>query len=83
MVTLNTFLVDSTPNPQPEIIDVLALNSALDSLAAAEPRLAQVVELRYFAGLELHEIAELLDCHERTVRRDWEKAKLLLAAILQ
>jgi RNA polymerase sigma factor (TIGR02999 family) len=82
MVTLNTALIDSTPDSRSEAIGLFALNGALDSLAAAEPRLAQVVELRYFGGLELSEIAELFECSERTVRRDWDKAKLLLAAIL-
>jgi RNA polymerase sigma factor (TIGR02999 family) len=82
VVTLNTAMIDSTPDVKSESLDLFALSDALDSLAAAEPKLAQVVELRYFGGLELAEIAELFDCHERTVRRDWDKAKLLLAAIL-
>ncbi|TAG76747.1 MAG: sigma-70 family RNA polymerase sigma factor [Burkholderiales bacterium] len=82
VVTLNTALIDSTPDATSETLDLFVLNSALDALAVAEPRLAQVVEMRYFGGLELTEIAELFDCSERTVRRDWDKAKLLLAAIL-
>jgi RNA polymerase sigma factor (TIGR02999 family) len=82
VVTLNTAMIDSTPDAKSESLDLFVLNDALDSLAAAEPKLAQVVELRYFGGLELSEIAELFDCHERTVRRDWDKAKLLLTAIL-
>jgi RNA polymerase sigma factor (TIGR02999 family) len=82
VVTLNTALIDSTPDSKSETMGLFALNNALDALATAEPRLAQIVELRYFGGLELAEIAELFDCSERTVRRDWDKAKLLLTAIL-
>jgi DNA-directed RNA polymerase specialized sigma24 family protein len=44
--------------------------------------LAQVVEMRYFAGLSEPEIAQVLDISERTVRRDWEKARLLLSRVL-
>ncbi|WP_214429410.1 ECF-type sigma factor, partial [Escherichia coli] len=48
-----------------------------------EPRLAQVVEMRYFAGLAEREIAEALGVTERTVQRDWQKARLFLAASLR
>jgi DNA-directed RNA polymerase specialized sigma24 family protein len=47
-----------------------------------EPRLAQVVEMRYFGGYSEHEIAEALALTERTVRRDWDKARRLLLALL-
>ena len=55
----------------------------MEELAALEPRLAQVVEMRYFAGLTEREIAEALVISERTVRRLWEKARLLLLEALQ
>lgn len=58
--------------------EVLMIHEALHDLAAAAPRLAQVVELRYFAGLTEAEVAEVLGVTERTVRRDWDKARLLL-----
>jgi DNA-directed RNA polymerase specialized sigma24 family protein len=48
-----------------------------------EPRLAQVAQMRYFGGYSEQAIAEALDITERTVRRDWEKARLLLEALLQ
>ena len=48
-----------------------------------EPRLAQVVEMRYFGGMNEEEIAAALDVTDRTVRRDWEKARLLLADALR
>lgn len=58
--------------------DVLRVHEALETLAAAAPRLAQVVEMRYFGGLTEVEIANALGVTERTVRRDWDKARLLL-----
>ena len=55
--------------------DLLALDQALDGLAAANARAAEVVHLRYFAGLGDAEIAGLLGVDESTVRRDWIKAR--------
>lgn len=57
---------------------LLALDTALNELQEAMPRLAQVVEWRYFGGLAEAEIAKLLDIHVRTVRRDWNAARLFL-----
>ncbi len=62
--------------------DMLALDTALTKLAAVDAKLAQVVELRYFAGLSEQEIAELLQRSERSIRRDWQKARLFLLASL-
>ncbi len=61
---------------------ILRVHEALDELGKLEPRLAQVVELRYFVGLTEAEIASALELTDRTVRRDWEKARLLLAEAL-
>ncbi|MDR7269265.1 RNA polymerase sigma factor (TIGR02999 family) [Pelomonas saccharophila] len=63
--------------------EVLRVHEALAALQAAEPRLAQVVEMRYFGGYTETEIGEALGLTERTVRRDWEKARLLLLALLR
>ncbi|AXK73119.1 hypothetical protein DWG18_13075 [Lysobacter sp. TY2-98] len=63
--------------------DLLALDGALDKLAAVDPRLAQVVELRYFGGLSELEIAALQDRSERSIRRDWQKARMFLLASLE
>lgn len=63
--------------------DVVALDEALKQLSAVDPRLTQVVELRYFAGLSELEIAALQQRSERSIRRDWQKARLFLLAILQ
>jgi RNA polymerase sigma factor (TIGR02999 family) len=77
-VTLVTAVVDAAA-PQ---LEALALDEALKELAALEPRLSQVVEMRYFGGFSEVEIADALGLTERTVRRDWEKARLLLRAML-
>ena len=63
--------------------DILRVNEALEQLAKADARLAQVVEMRYFAGLEEREIAATLGVTDRTVRREWQKARLLLSIALQ
>ena len=57
---------------------LLDLDDALGQLAEEDPRCARVVELRFFAGLTLEEIASLLELNERTVRRDWKLARLWL-----
>lgn len=80
MVSLDTDLSDRLVAPE---CDVLRVNDALDVLAVADPRLAQIVEMRYFGGLTEVEVAETLGLSERTVRRDWSKARMLLAAALE
>ncbi|MGZ5185504.1 MAG: ECF-type sigma factor [Caldimonas sp.] len=63
--------------------DVMRVHEALETLEQADPRLARVVEMRYFGGLTEPEIAEVLGVSERTVRRDWEKARMLLLAAME
>ncbi|MEQ1513051.1 MAG: ECF-type sigma factor [Lysobacteraceae bacterium] len=58
--------------------ETLALDAALDELHKHAPRLAQVVEWRYFGGMSESEISSVLDVHVRTIRRDWQAAKLFL-----
>ena len=79
-VVLDTELAQKIAAPE---TDVLQVHEALEVLAQAEPRLAQIVEMRYFGGMTELEIAEALGLSERTVRRDWEKARLLLMAALE
>ena len=79
-VVLDTGIAASQAAPEN---DVLRVHAALELLAQADERLAQVVEMRYFGGLTEPEIAQALNLSERTVRRDWEKARLLLFAALQ
>jgi RNA polymerase sigma factor (TIGR02999 family) len=80
MLTLSTNVVEQTPQAEN---DVLKVHEALDELAQIEPRLAQVVEMRYFAGLAERDIADALGVTERTVQRDWQKARLFLATSLR
>jgi RNA polymerase sigma factor (TIGR02999 family) len=63
--------------------EILRVHEALERLAALDARMAQVVEMRYFGGLTESEIALALGVTERTVRRDWEKARLLLREALE
>lgn len=60
----------------------LRIDRALRELERVEPRLARVVEMRYFAGLTDAEVAEVLGVADRTVRRDWEKARAILKTML-
>ena len=70
--------------PQPGAEDhILRVNEALEQLARLDPRMAQVVEMKYFAGLTEAEIGEALGVTDRTVRRDWEQARLFLAEALK
>jgi RNA polymerase sigma factor (TIGR02999 family) len=62
---------------------IMRVHEALDELAALDARLARVVEMRYFAGLSEVEIAAALGVTERTVRRDWDKARTLLFEALK
>lgn len=78
-LTLDTALAEQLPAGD---ADVLRVHEALGELAEFEPRLAQVVEMRYFAGLREAEIAEALGVTERTVQRDWQKARLFLSISL-
>ena len=79
-MTLNTQIADNLPAGEDEMLKV---HDALVVLAQAEPRLAKVVEMRYFGGYTEAEIGEALELTERTVRRDWDKARLLLGALLK
>jgi RNA polymerase sigma factor (TIGR02999 family) len=62
---------------------LLQLNEALEKLEAFEPRLARVVECRFFGGLTEPETAEALGVTPRTVQRDWVKARILLRRALE
>jgi RNA polymerase sigma factor (TIGR02999 family) len=62
--------------------EVVAVHDALDELARHDPRLAQLVEMKYFGGLTEDEVAAALEVSVRTVQRDWGKARLLLRLAL-
>lgn len=64
--------------PQERSADLVALDEALDQLAALDARQSQVVEMKFFGGMEMEEIAEALNVSLGTVKRDWSLAKLWL-----
>jgi RNA polymerase sigma-70 factor, ECF subfamily len=71
--------IDDVADPGAAPLDVLGLDDALRRLALADPRCAQVVELKFFTGLEVEEIAEVLGISTATVKRDWRFARAWLA----
>jgi RNA polymerase sigma factor (TIGR02999 family) len=79
-LTLSTHLVAGTAEDETTI---LRIHEALEDLEQADPRLAEVAQMRYFGGYSDQEVAETLGISDRTVQRDWEKARLILAAALR
>jgi RNA polymerase sigma factor (TIGR02999 family) len=79
-VTLTTQFAEELSATEDQVVSI---NDALDELQGVDARLAQVVEMRYFAGMTEDEIAAALAVTVRTVRRDWRKARLLLAEALR
>jgi RNA polymerase sigma factor (sigma-70 family) len=74
MLTLNTGVADQVfAEPQLE-----SLGDALESLERIDERAHRVVEMRYFGGMEIEEIAEFLTISPATVKRDWSKARAFL-----
>jgi RNA polymerase sigma factor (TIGR02999 family) len=71
-------LDESVPAPEIALVDILALDEALTELSALDPRLCQVVELKFFAGLNIAETAEALHVSAATVERDWMVSKAWL-----
>ncbi|MFO7695005.1 MAG: sigma-70 family RNA polymerase sigma factor [Vicinamibacterales bacterium] len=65
------------PSPQPGL-DMVALDAALEALAAFDPRAASIVELRFFGGLTVEETAEVVGLSPRTIKREWAAAKAWL-----
>jgi RNA polymerase sigma factor (TIGR02999 family) len=61
-----------------DCLELVALDQALERLADAEPRLVRVVELRFFAGLSVAEVAAMLELDTRTIERDWQRARALI-----
>ncbi len=74
-ITLNSDVIDAVASPADEI---LRLHEFLEELAQVDQRLVSVIEMRYFAALDNEQIADVLGVTDRTVRRDLEKARLLL-----
>jgi RNA polymerase sigma factor (TIGR02999 family) len=78
-----TSLDEAHAQPAEEHADLLALSAALDGLAALDPPLAELVDLKFFSGFSFADIAGLRGVSERTVQRDWAKARLILHTYLQ
>lgn len=68
----------SSSDDERALHEILAVDEALERLRATSERQAQVVELRYFAGLEESEVADVLDVSRATVTRDWRVARMML-----
>jgi RNA polymerase sigma factor (TIGR02999 family) len=77
-----TTLGDKAASNEASAESVLAVHEALDALGAASPRLVQVVEACFFLGLTTDEAGEAFGLSARTVKREWQKAKMLLGALL-
>ena len=74
-----TSLPTEEPAPHsPDEADLEGIDEALSALGDIEPRLAQVVDLKFFCGFSFAEIASLMGVSERTAQRDWDKARILL-----
>lgn len=78
LTTLDTVISESVPQAD----ELGPLSEALDTLAEAEPALAEVVDLKFFCGFGFAEIAAMRGVSERTVQRDWNKARLFLRSAL-
>lgn len=74
VTSLDTQTAEQVADPQ----TLTAISAALDDLATIEPELAQIVDLRFFCGFTMAEIAAQRGVSERTVQRQWEKARALL-----
>jgi RNA polymerase sigma factor (TIGR02999 family) len=80
---LRVTLDESVAEAPEQSLDVLALDNALNQLDALAPRQARVVELRYFAGLEVEQTAQALGVSAATVKRDWTFARAFLLRALE
>ena len=80
-LTLTTSLAGVEARPE-DALDVIALNDALTELAALDARQAEIVELRYFAGLSIEETAQAMNLSPATIKREWSVAMLFLKRAL-
>ena len=73
-----TSLPTEAPQHAHDVPELEGIGEALTALAEIEPRLAQVVDLKFFCGFSFAEIAAVMGISERTAQRDWDKARILL-----
>jgi RNA polymerase sigma factor (TIGR02999 family) len=79
ITALRTEIAENLADPQ----ELSRISEALDELATVEPALAQIVDLKFFCGFSFGEIAAMQDVSERTVQRQWDKARIYLHRALQ
>jgi|HubBroStandDraft_1064217.scaffolds.fasta_scaffold131255_2 RNA polymerase sigma-70 factor (ECF subfamily) len=75
---VKTVLIENIAGADLKVVDVIALDECLTRLAKIDPRQVQIVELQFFAGLNVDEIAQHLGVSTKTVRRDWQVARAWL-----
>jgi RNA polymerase sigma-70 factor, ECF subfamily len=80
-VAISADILEASERADPE--QLLLLDAALDALALEDDRAATVVRLRFFAGRQMSEIAQILDLADRTVKRDWEFARARLQQLME
>jgi RNA polymerase sigma factor (TIGR02999 family) len=78
-----TSLTSSVPEPRVDVADLEHLGAAIDALAALDSALGELVDLKFFCGFSFVEIASSRGVSERTVQREWEKARILLRRALE
>jgi RNA polymerase sigma factor (TIGR02999 family) len=71
------------PDEDDAIIDPISLDAAIEQLAQLDPRAAQIVRLKYYAGLEIAHVAQAMGISERTVKNDWTFARAWLAKAME
>ena len=78
-----TSLSTSIAEASADADELTRLSSALDELEVTDPGLARVVDLKFFGGFSFAEIASMMDVSERTIQRDWQKARIYLHQVLR
>ena len=73
-----TSISTDVADPMSDADELSRISDALDELATVEPRLVRVVDMKFFCGFSFVEIAEMMSVSERTIQRDWEKARIFL-----
>jgi RNA polymerase sigma factor (TIGR02999 family) len=75
--------IDDVASPEADDRELARISDALDELAAVDPTLAEIVDLKFFGGFSFAEIAAMREVTERTVQRHWSKARILLHRTLR
>lgn len=78
-----TSIATDVPEAAGDVDQLNGLSDAMDELESTDPRLARIVDLKFFCGFSFGEIGSMLHVSERTVQRDWEKARIYLHRVLR